>query len=105
MVELYGSAFVTAYGEQPSPLWLSAISDLTDAECRKGLASLARQAREYPANLTQFVAACRPASGSPRYLGVPMTDAQKAELYLPKPEVPREKIDGYLASIRKKLSG
>lgn len=104
MVELYGSAFTAAYGEQPSPLWLSAIAELTDDECRKGLTKLAREAREFPANLTQFVAACRPPkSGSPRYLGTPLTDEQKHALALPKPEVPRERIDGYLAKMRAKL--
>jgi hypothetical protein len=103
MVELYGSAFVTAYGESPSPLWLAAIGELSDAECRAGLTRLAKQPREYPANLTQFVAACRPPSGSPRYLGTPITEEQRAALYLPKPDVPVEKIDGWLAKMRAKL--
>jgi hypothetical protein len=35
---------------------------------------------------------------------VPLTEAQKAELYLPRPEVSREKIDGYLAKMRAKVS-
>jgi hypothetical protein len=104
MVELYGPAFTAAYGDSPSHLWQAAIAELTDDECRNGLTSLARQAREYPANLTQFVAACRPPkSGSPRYLGVPITDEQRAELYLPRPSVPVEKIDGWLAKMRRTL--
>jgi hypothetical protein len=32
MVELYGTAFLTAYGEKPSPLWTGAIASLTDDE-------------------------------------------------------------------------
>jgi hypothetical protein len=104
MVELYGTAFVTAYGESPSPIWLAAIAELTDDECRKGLTALARQAREYPANLTQFVAACKPVTGSPRYLGVPVTPDEIAGTLPPpdrraKPEI----IDGWLAKMRSKL--
>jgi hypothetical protein len=101
MAELYGPAFAAAYGDKASPLWLAAIGELTDDECRKGLTSLARQAKEYPANLTQFMAACRPPSGPVRYLGVPLTDEQKAVLALPKPNVPVEKIDGWLAKMRR----
>lgn len=104
MVELYGPAFTAAYGEHPSPLWLAAIAELTDDECCAGLVRLAKQAREFPANLTQFVAACRPPKQEGvRYLGTPMTDEQKRALALPKPEVPREKIDRYLASMRAKV--
>jgi hypothetical protein len=105
MAELYGPAFAAAYGDTPSPLWSRAIAELTDTQCRDGLTRLAREARDYPANLTQFVAACLPnKSGSPRYLGVPITDEQRADLYLPKPQVSREKIDGYLAKMRAKVS-
>lgn len=103
MAELYGPSFAAAYGDKASPLWLSAISSLTDDECRAGLTKLALQGRDYPANLTQFVAACKPQSPPVRYLGVPLTDEQKAVLALPKPQVSREKIDGYLAKMRAKV--
>jgi hypothetical protein len=104
MVELYGTAFLTAYGEKPSPLWTGAIASLTDDECRKGLTSLARQAREYPANLTQFVAACKPVTGSPRYLGVPVTpDEIAGRLPPPDRQAKPEVIDGWLAKMRKKV--
>jgi hypothetical protein len=83
-------------------LWLAAIAELTDDECRKGLTTLVRQAREYPANLTQFMAACKPSPGV-RYLGVPLTEEQKRELYLPRPQVPTEKIDSWLAKMRRTL--
>ncbi|MGP1665201.1 MAG: hypothetical protein ACTS5I_04675 [Rhodanobacter sp.] len=104
MVELYGSAFTAAYGESPSNLWLAAIGELSDDECRAGLTRLAKQAREYPANLTQFVAACRPPSGSPRYLGVPTTPAEVSRQLPPpdrmaKPEV----IDSWIAKMRAKV--
>lgn len=102
MSELYGSAFKAAYGEAPTPIWERAIAELSDDQCRTGLNALAKQAREYPANLTQFLAACRPAPGV-RYLGVPMTDEQKAALYLPRPEVPIERVEGWLAKLRAKV--
>jgi len=104
MVELYGTAFLTAYGETPSPLWLAAISELRDEQCRDGLTRLAKQPREYPANLTQFVAACCPPSGSPRFLGVPVTtdDIRKLEAP-PERRASPEKIDGWLAKMRKKI--
>lgn len=95
---------MTVYGDKPSPLWLGAIAGLTDEECRAGLTRLAKQPREFPANLTQFVAACRPPSGSPRFLGVPVTTADVDRMLPPpdkraKPEV----IDGWLAKIRRKI--
>ncbi len=83
MTELYGPAFVSAYGDKASPLWSAAIADLTDDECRVGFASLAKQGREYPANLTQFVAACRPVKGV-RYYGTPTTPDELRRLEPPK---------------------
>lgn len=97
MVELYGPAFLSAYGESPSPLWLAAISELTDDECREGLTALAKSAREYPANLTQFVAACRPAK-QVRYLGAPTTAAKLQALMPPKAQA--SVADRYLARMR-----
>lgn len=106
MVELYGPAFVSAYGESPSPLWLAAIAGLSDEQCKTGLTALARQAREYPANLTQFVAACRQVTSSPRYLGVPV-DVTDPRMALPPPnrQASRERVDGWLTKIRNTLNG
>lgn len=100
MVELYGPAFLSAYGDRPSPLWRSAIGELTDDECRVGLTVLAKQAREYPANLTQFVAACRPQK-LVRYLGRPTTPDELRKLE-PKPSDPSI-AERHLASMRKAL--
>lgn len=104
MVELYGTAFLSAYGERPSPLWTAAIAELSDDECRRGFITLAKQAREYPANLTQFVAACRPVSGSPHMLGPAITAEDWARL-IPPPEqrAAPEKIDSFIAKMRRSV--
>lgn len=104
MVELYGNAFVVTYGESPSPLWLAAIAELTNDECRDGLTRLARQAREFPCNLTQFVAACKPRDAGVRYLGVPTTPADISRALPPpnrqaKPEI----IDSWIAKMRRTI--
>lgn len=105
MAELYGPAFASAYGDKPSPLWLAAIAELTDEQCRDGLTRLAREPREYPANLTQFVAACKPRDAGVRFLGVPLTEEQRRNL-LPPPDqrAAPEKIDGYIAKMRAKVA-
>ena len=104
MTELYGAAFLAAYGEQPSPLWLSAIEGLTDDECRAGFTRLARQAREYPCNLTQFVAACR-YRGTQSTLGVPTTpDELRRALPPPERRATPERVDSWLKQIRVRLA-
>lgn len=98
MTELYGPSFVAAYGDKASPLWSAAIAELTDDECRVGFLALAKQGREYPANLTQFVAACRPVKGV-RYYGTPTTPDELRRLEPPKaqPTV----AERYLANMRR----
>lgn len=103
MVELYGTGFLTAYGEAPSPLWANAIAGLTDDECRAGCARLANQGREYPANLTQFVAACRykPTQST---LG-PGTTPGALHRALPGPNrrATPEAVDNWIAKMRKRV--
>lgn len=73
MSQMFGAAFRTAYGEKPNRIWTDAISKLSDDECRQGLTRLAREERKYPANLTEFVEACKPKIHGVRFLGVPQT--------------------------------
>lgn len=104
MVELYGPAFLSAYGDSPSPIWAESIAKLSDDECKRGFQTLASQPKEYPANLTQFVAACRPVTGSPRFLGVPMTDADWKRLIPPPDKLASEaKVDQWIAKLRSRL--
>lgn len=100
MKQLYGAgAFTAAYGEVPAPVWVAAITNLTDDECRAGLGRLAKQSREYPANLTQFVEACKPKPV--RFLGRPTTPNEMRALEAPRPA--REIINKHLASMRRSL--
>jgi hypothetical protein len=56
---MYGKAVFREYGEEPPTLWVQAISRLTDAQIKNGLASLGNQALSFPPNLSQFVVACK----------------------------------------------
>jgi hypothetical protein len=102
MKQLYGQSFVTIYGQSPGYLWVNAIAGLTDQQCRVGLNQLTKEKRSFPANLTEFVDACRPGAGSPRFLGVPETAAQRQKR-LAKPRPRREHIDACLARMRSSL--
>lgn len=57
--EMFGKAFYREHGDEPTTLWQQAISRLTDAQLSRGLANLANDGLEFPANLPQFVAACK----------------------------------------------
>jgi hypothetical protein len=98
MKQLYGTAFVTVYGPTPSPVWEAKIAELTDAECAAGFSRLAEQKRDFPANLTEFVDACRPKSAGVRFLGRPVDMNQ---LRLPRPKARPEVVKAHLDSMRK----
>lgn len=100
MTQMYGPAFSTAYGENPNPLWEAAIAKLTDDQCRTGLTKLAQEARSYPANLTEFVAACTRGDGV-RYLGGPssMYDPKRLEVQ----RASTDHVNTRLANIRRAL--
>jgi len=102
MKQLYGQSFVTIYGQQPTSLWLEKIAGLTDEQVGQGLIRLGDKPRAYPANLTEFVEACRPTPGSPRFLGVPETAEQRRKR-LSAPRAKREHVDAKLANMRAAL--
>jgi hypothetical protein len=99
MKQIFGNSFVTIYGETPAALWLEQIARLTDAQCRAGLTRLAGQRRQYPANLTEFVEACKPTPGSPRFLGVPETPEDRQRLLSVPPANP-DHVKACIARIR-----
>ena len=75
MKAIYGTSFLTIHGEEPHPIWIAEIAKLTDQQARAGLTKLAAQQRDYPANLTIFLEACK-GNDSPRFLGTPTTPRQ-----------------------------
>jgi hypothetical protein len=92
-------SFVTIYGETPTWIWVESIATLTDEQARNKLLMLAEQARDYPANLTEFMRVGKPPGV--RYLGSPINP--RALAY--KPQVNRELADRTLASCRRSLRG
>lgn len=90
------------YGETPSTYWLSGLADLTDDQCRDGLAAVVKAGRTYPVNLTQFLEACRGTSGSPRFLGAPTSPEELRRLE--PPPAKREHVDACLSRMRKSVS-
>ncbi len=69
MAKLFGKSFYREHGEKPNSLWVQAVARLQDHEIKKGLVNLAQDGLEFPANLSQFVAACQ-RSEPVRQLGV-----------------------------------
>ncbi len=46
-------------GDEPPQLWRQAVARLTEGEIKTGLANLANDNLSFPANLSQFVSACK----------------------------------------------
>jgi len=59
LAEVYGKALYREHGSEPPMLWKQAIERLADEEIQRGLINLAEEALAYPANLGQFVEACK----------------------------------------------
>jgi hypothetical protein len=105
MVEIYGNAFTASYGDTPGEIWMAAIADLSEAELGRGFTTLSKQEREFPPNLTQFVAACRPPISSPRFLGTPTTPDEIRKLEPPKScMAPISDVEDWLASMRENVA-
>ena len=100
MKQLFGNSFISIYGSEPSTLWRSAISELTDEEVEIGLLNLSKEKRAFPANLTEFVAACKPTAGSPRFLGVPIDPKTLRIRHKPT----REHVDACLERMRRRVN-
>ena len=77
LAELFGKAFYREHGSVPSNLWVQAVSRLSDQQIKRGLANLANDELAFPANLSQFVAACKRLPPV-RYLGVPQLKDNRA---------------------------
>lgn len=105
MAEIYGASFAASYGDVPPPIWLDAISRLTDEQCARGFRALANEGREFAPNLTQFVSACKQMPSSPRFLGTPIDPHAVKTLGAPVHTRARvEDIDDWLGSMRENVS-
>lgn len=98
LVAMYGPAVLTAYAvdDKPPKLWVGALSKLTADEAKQGIATLAKQGRSYPPNLTEVLEACRPPRRV-RYLGRPTTPGA---LSLPRPVASEETRSAVIARMR-----
>jgi hypothetical protein len=101
MKQMFGTAFTTAYGDQPSAIWLDGIAGLTDEQCAAGFRLLRKELRRYPPNLTEFIAACRQTAPGVRYLGGPSSQFKPLPLDH-KPATPERRAE-HIANCRKAL--
>lgn len=56
MVEFYGSAFTSQYGEQPSWTWFDALKNLSTADYGVGISNLKTRDSPFPPNPGEFLA-------------------------------------------------
>ena len=59
LTDMYGSKYISAYGEKPSQMWTMAINGFKDHEIQRGLRKLLHKGSGTPPTLPQFVAACK----------------------------------------------
>ena len=71
LAEIFGKAHYRENGDSPSKLWVQAIERLSDVQLATGLANLGNDGLTFPANLSQFLEACK-RSKPVRHLGVPL---------------------------------
>ena len=58
LAEMFGKAFYREMGSEPSSLWTTIISRLSDEQLTRGLKNLANDNLSFPPNLSQFASAC-----------------------------------------------
>ena len=59
LTDMYGSKFMTAYGDKPSQMWTVAINGFKEHEIQRGLRKLLHKGAGTPPTLPQFVVACK----------------------------------------------
>lgn len=101
LTEMYGNAFVSSYGEQPTRIWAEAISSLNDRELQRGFKRLVEEVRTFPPNVSEFVHACKQ-TAPVRFLGIPQSPEQ-ARLGHNRQRASPETIKKHLANMRKAL--
>lgn len=56
---MFGSKFISNYGEKPSQMWTASINGFKDYEIQRGLRKLLYKGSGTPPTLPQFMAACK----------------------------------------------
>lgn len=72
------------FGTVPNDTWTAAIERMSDEQIIRALTRLAEKGSPHPPSCPEFVAAARPETGSPRYLGTPMKPETQALLAAPR---------------------
>lgn len=81
-------------------MWVEAVDELTDEECRRALTKARRRGGAFPCNLGEFVElAGRGNRHGPTYLGVPES-AEDRQARLSAPPATRSFVDDCLARMR-----
>lgn len=103
LTEMFGPAFLTAYGDEdggPPKLWIGGLSQFTMRQVKAGLATIANQSRQYPPNLTEVREACIGRAPGVRFGGVPV----KSDYLLDVPRASRSHVDAMLANMRRRVA-
>lgn len=61
MSETFGHSWVSSFGTEPNAAWIDGLSDLNEEDIVFGLGALKGWKSDFPPNLLQFRALCRPA--------------------------------------------
>ncbi len=102
LTEMFGTPFLSSFGETPPTSWALAISRLTNDQIKRGLTNLGNDARSFPPNLSEFVDACKRLPER-RFNGVlPSPEAEKLLLHRKRasPEVVGRWIDKMKRGVR-----
>ena len=65
MTQAFGKSFASIFGSSPSETWIDGISTLSDAQIKRGCQKILTSGREFPPNLSLFMAACEAWDGRP----------------------------------------
>lgn len=87
MAEVFGHRWTTSFGKEPNDSWRDGLADMTEDDIRFGLMAIKQGWKsEWPPNMLQFRALCRPT----------IDEAHKIHRRLPEPEevVTRRKANG-----------
>lgn len=101
---MFGSTFVSQYGNTPLVTWVQAIATLTDEEIFNGLHAVAMSGDTFPPTLPKFVVLCRGSHQEPHagmYKQLPSSPPETKEHRDARLERGRQRVE----EIKAKLKG